>query len=44
MDSEFSLVFFTSFVDLGCGLFIALAINEWYSFSENVKQRGAIAT
>lgn len=44
MDSEFSLVFFTSFVDLGCGLFIALAINEWYSFSETVKQRGAIAT
>lgn len=43
MDSEFSLVFFTSFVDLGCGLFIALAINEWYSFNENVKHKGAIA-
>jgi len=43
MGSEWSLVFFTSFVDLGCGLFIALAINEWYSFNEHVKQKGAIA-
>lgn len=44
MGSEWSLVFFTSFVDLGCGLFIALAINEWYNLNERVKWRGAVAT
>lgn len=44
MDSEFSLVFFTSFVNLGCGLFIALALNEWLNLNEQVKWRGAIAS
>ena len=43
MGSEWSLVFFTSFVDLGCGLFVALAINEWFSINPQVRWRGAIA-
>ena len=43
MGSEWSLVFFTSFVDLGCGLFVALAINEWFSINPQVRWKGAIA-
>lgn len=44
MGNEWSLVFFTSFVDLGCGLFIALAMNEWFNVNEHIKGRGSIAT
>ena len=44
MGNEFALVFFSSFVDLGTGLFIALCINEWFNVNENIKMRGAIAT
>lgn len=42
MGSEWSLVFFTSFVDLGCGLFVALAINEWFNLNPQVRWRGAV--
>jgi len=44
MGNELALVFFTSLVDLGTGLFIALCINEWFNVNENIKTRGAIAT
>jgi len=43
MGSEWALVFFTSLVDLGTGLFIALCINEWFSINEEVKNKGAVS-
>lgn len=42
MGNELALVFFSSFVDLGCGLFIAMTINEWFGISEKIKVKGAI--
>jgi anaerobic dimethyl sulfoxide reductase subunit C (anchor subunit) len=42
MGNELALVFFTSLVDLGTGLFIALCINEWLSVNEQVKYKGVL--
>ncbi len=43
MGSEWALVFFTSLVDLGTGLFVALCINEWFNINEEVKTKGALS-
>jgi len=44
MGNEWTLVFFSSLVDLGCGLFVALAINEWFKFNPKVKWRAGVMT
>ena len=43
MGNEWALVFFTSLVDLGTGLFIALCINEWFSINEGIKTKGCLS-
>ncbi|QUN07097.1 dimethyl sulfoxide reductase anchor subunit [Shewanella yunxiaonensis] len=43
MGNEWALVFFTSFVALGAGTFMAVGFNEWRGFDPKVRWSGAVA-
>ncbi|MCD8213582.1 MAG: dimethyl sulfoxide reductase anchor subunit [Campylobacter sp.] len=42
MGNELALVFFSSLIDLGCGLFIALCVNEWLNINDKIKFKGSV--
>lgn len=43
MGNEWALVFFTTFVCLGAGTFVAVGTSEWWEGSLQLRQHGAIA-